>query len=161
MLCPEECDGGRSAKAGALLWMMNVVRFLGEKLRSGAPAPRAWIEAPTARFPCAILAVSLPFALSGAIRAVTSLSLPLSLGLALLPCAGLVWFVWPWLVVTVGDLRRPRAWVEEIVVGLVVGLAIWALYIRDFGGFPNLDGWDGGSHVLIKEQFATIAAHGF
>jgi hypothetical protein len=36
-----------------------------------------------------------------------------------------------------------------------VGAAIWALYIRDFGGFPNLDGWDGGTHVLIKDQFAT------
>ena len=59
----------------------------------------------------------------------------------------------PWL-----RTRRLRpSGAVEIACLLPVGFAVWALYHRDFGGFPNLDGWDGGSHVLIKDLFAGVA----
>ena len=53
-------------------------------------------------------------------------------------------------------LRSSSAWIPEIVTLVLVGTATYALYIRDFGGFPNLDGWDGGTHVAVKDLFATV-----
>jgi hypothetical protein len=102
-----------------------------------------------------LLAFSLPFLLSGMIRAVTALSLPFSLILAFIPCFAMVIMLMPWL--RSAGLRSSGTWWIEVIGVIPIGFAIWALFHRDFGGFMNLDGWDGGSHVFIKDQFATWA----
>ena len=116
-------------------------------MNSGSPGPR---------LPLALLALTAPFLLSGPIRTVTSLSLGLSLCLALVFCIAVAIALWPWLRRDVASLRAPGAWVSEGMALLVLGFAIWALYNRDFGGFMNLDGWDGGSHIFIRDKFATL-----
>jgi hypothetical protein len=137
--------------------MKRVLHQLVERLRAGCPPPDQWVDVPAPWTPVLLLAAILPLGLSGPIRAVTALPLPLSLGLALVIYAAMVRAVWPWLRGCGGRLRSPWAWGLEGAVLLPVGFAIWALYVRDFGGFPNLDGWDGGTHVLVKDQFAAIA----
>jgi hypothetical protein len=137
--------------------MKRVLRQLAERLHASSPPPDQWVDVPAPWTPVLLLAAILPLVLSGPIRAVTALSLPLSLGLALVIYAATVRAVWPWLRSCGSWLRSPRTWGIEGVALLPVGFAIWALYVRDFGGFPNLDGWDGGSHVLVKDQFAAIA----
>jgi hypothetical protein len=141
-------SGGRPA-------MKNLLGVLSERLRSGPLARPVWIDVSGPRLPCFVLALTVPFLLSGAIRALTSLSLPLSLGLAVVVCAGLGRVLWPWLRALAAGMRDPQNWIVEAAGLLPIGFAIWALYARDFGGFPNLDGWDGGSHVFIKDKFAS------
>jgi hypothetical protein len=101
------------------------------------------------------LALIAPLVLAGPIRWNTKLSLPVSCAIASVFCAVVLWVV------------RPRGWgrglrvppvellVTEVVALSVSAFAVWALYNRDFDGFMNLDGWDGGSHVFIKDRFAT------
>ena len=126
------------------------------RLRSWRTPNGDWIDFHGPWLPLSVLALALPLLLSGPVRALTSLSLPLSLALAVPVCAAIVWLLWPWLRFRLG--RRPRlSWTIELLGSATAGLAIWALYVRDFAGFPNLDGWDGGTHVFIKDQFATLA----
>ena len=108
------------------------------------------------RLPWLLLALTIPLLLTGAIRTVTSLALYLCLFLSLIVCAVLVAILWPWLRGVGARWPSRTQWVLEAVALLPIGFAIWALYIRDFGGFPNVDGWDGGSHVINKELFATV-----
>lgn len=126
------------------------------RLRSWRTPSRDWIDFQGPWLLLPVLVLALPLLLSGPVRALTSLSLPLSLALSALVCAAMAWLLWPWLR---WRLRRaPRfSWTLELLGSATAGLAIWALYVRDFAGFPNLDGWDGGSHVLIKDHFATLA----
>jgi hypothetical protein len=125
------------------------------RLRSWRTPSGDWLDFQGPWLPVPLLALGLPFLLSGPVRAVTSLSLPLSLGLAVLMCAGIGWLLWPWL--RWNGLRPRFSWTIELLGIVLPGLAIWALYVSDFAGFPNLDGWDGGSHVFIKDQFASLA----
>jgi hypothetical protein len=137
--------------------MKKLLRTLIARLWSGF-APKAMADGPQGfRSTILLLGFAAPFLLSGPIRAVSSLSLPLSLALSLVVCSVATVALWPWLRASAAGLRSPRAWLWEVLGLLPVGFAIWALYNRDFGGFMNLDGWDGGSHVFIKDQFATIA----
>jgi hypothetical protein len=109
------------------------------------------------RLPILFLVLTLPFLVSGPIRTLSQLSLPISLLVAMAICAAASVLLWPRLMRTLKSLRRPSAWVSEGASLLVIGFAVWALYNSDFGGFMNLDGWDGGTHVVIKDQFATVA----
>ncbi len=107
------------------------------------------------------LVAPLPFLISGLLRAVSTLSLPVSLGIALIPCALAVFLFLPRLRYRMPRWRSPSAWTPEIVTLTLVGTAIYGLYIRDFGGFPNLDGWDGGTHVAAKDVFATVLPNAY
>ena len=133
--------------------MKNLLRALSEKLLRGCPPPAAWIDARATRLPWLLVIGTFPLVLSGAIRAVTTLPLPLALALSLIICAGLAAILWPWLRASVVRVPNTIEWIYEVMALLPVGFAIWALYVRDFGGFPNLDGWDGGSHVLNVTMF--------
>ena len=137
--------------------MKKLLRVLIERLRGGAPSPPSRIDAPGPWLPCFVLALTIPFCLSGAIRASTSLPLSWSLGLVAMMCAGLAFVLWPWLRGFAAGLRGSTGFIVEAAALLPIGFAVWALYARDFGGFPNLDGWDGGTHVFIKDQFAATA----
>ena len=127
-----------------------------EQLRSWRTPSGEWTSFPGPWLLLPGLALALPWFLSGPVRAVTSLSLPWSLALVLPLVAALGWLLWPGLGGRAA--RRGRfSWMIELLGIGTAGLAIWALYVRDFGGLPNLDGWDGGSHVFIKDQFASHA----
>jgi hypothetical protein len=127
-----------------------------DRWRAGLPPADRWLDGGIP-WAAVLLAPVLPFLLSGPIRAVTSLSLSVALALAVLVCATAARAVWPWLRTRRDAWRRRAAWMPEAAVLLPVGFAVWALYIRAFDGFPNLDGWDGGTHVVIKDVFATLA----
>jgi hypothetical protein len=135
--------------------MTKLLRVLIDKLRDGAPSPSTWMVSEGLRLPLVALVVVSPFLLSGPIRAVTSLPLPWSLALAVGFVGAVVALLWPCLRAQLRAANAPTGWVAEALGLLLAATAVWALYARDFGGFPNLDGWDGGSHVLIKDQFAT------
>jgi hypothetical protein len=130
---------------------------MADRLRQGGLAPEQWVDTLSPWMPFLLLLLVLPLLLTGPIRTLTSLPLPWSLALALVIYAVVVRALWPWLRGCASWVRSPRMWVCEGVAMIPVGLAIWALYVRAFSGFPNLDGWDGGSHVLIKDQFAAFA----
>jgi hypothetical protein len=135
--------------------MKRLVRALAHKLQGGFMPPAGWIVMRGPRLPWLLLALAAPFFLSGAIRALTSLSLPLALVLSLAMCAGMAAGLRPWLRSQCVWPPSPRWWLVEAMALLPVGFAIWALFARDFGGFPNVDGWDGGTHVFIKNVFAS------
>ena len=135
--------------------MKKLLRALADKLLGGSLPPAVWIDTRGTRLPWLLLALTLPFVLTGPIRAVTSLGLAFSLVLSLVFCMGTVALLWPWLRGRVARAPSAAEWVLETVALLPVGLAVWALYIRDFGGFPNLDGWDGGTHVFLKSVFGA------
>jgi hypothetical protein len=135
--------------------MKKLLRALAEKLRGGALPPAAWIDARGTRLPWLLVALTLPFILTGPIRAVSSLVLPLALVVSLSVCIGMLWLLWPWLRSGVIRFRPATEWIFEAVALLPVAFAIWALYARDFGGFPNVDGWDGGTHVFHRNAFAA------
>jgi hypothetical protein len=116
--------------------------------------PAAWIDMRGTRLPWLLLVFAFPFLLTGPIRLVTSLSLPLAMVLSLVACAGMVAVLWPWLRSRSVWPPPSRWWLVEAAALLPVAFAIWALFDRDFGGFPNVDGWDGGTHVLNKYLFA-------
>lgn len=136
---------------------MKVLRALGGKLRAKRPGADAWVDGSAPLAPWVLFALLAPFWSSGAIRAVTGLSLPLALAVASAPSLVLAAVLGPWARWRALRERGAYAWSVEMVGAAVAALAVWALYIRDFHGFPNLDGWDGGSHVFVKNQFASIA----
>jgi hypothetical protein len=98
-----------------------------------------------------------PLFLAGPIRCTTQLSLLASLTMACALCAAAVGFLRPWRWRRVAGVRTIQLVLAEAATLLLSGFAVWALYNRNFGGFPNLDGWDGGTHVFIKDQFALAA----
>jgi hypothetical protein len=155
-VAPLCCSEVRGVEAGSIQHMKKLWHALADKLLGGSLPPAAWIDTRGTRLPWLLLALTLPFLLTGPIRAVTSLGLALSLVLSLVLCAGLVALLWPWLRGQGRSSLSPGQWILEAVALLPVGFAIWALYVRDFGGFPNLDGWDGGTHVLNKSLFGTV-----
>ncbi len=136
--------------------MTGFLRALAGKLQGGFLPPAEWIDMRGARWPWLLLALAMPFILSGPIRAVTSLSLPLALVLSLTVCGVGAVALWPWLRSRCVWPPSPRSWLVEAMVLLPVGFAVWALFARDFGGFPNVDGWDGGTHVLNMQLFGSV-----
>ncbi len=136
--------------------MKELLRALACKLQGSFLPPAEWIDMRGARWPWLLLALAMPFLLSGPIRTVTSLSLPLALVLSLALCTGIAVVLWPWLRSRCVWPPSPRWWLVEALVLLPIGFAIWALFARDFGGFPNVDGWDGGTHVFNMHLFGTI-----
>jgi hypothetical protein len=95
-----------------------------------------------------------PLLLAGPIRCITRLSLSTSCALACVFCAVVFWVLWPREWGRASRVPPIQSLLGEAAILLVSAFAVWALYNRDFDGFPNLDGWDGGSHVFIKDQFA-------
>jgi hypothetical protein len=104
-----------------------------------------------------VVGLAMPFLLSGPIRAVSSLSLPVSLAMALTALGTALAILRPWTYPRISTFSSPRTWLLEGAALLPIGFAVWALYHRDFDGFMNLDGWDGANHVLLKDLFATTA----
>lgn len=137
-----------------LMPLMNKILLLLRKAISAARLALSRVETRgplVALLPLALLA---PLVVAGPIRCTTGLSLPVAFALACLAGASLSWVCRVW---SCGrDLRvgRARQLMIEASALLLSCFAVWALYNRDFGGFPNLDGWDGGTHVFIKDQFA-------
>ncbi|MGD0836996.1 MAG: hypothetical protein ABSB49_10185 [Polyangia bacterium] len=101
-----------------------------------------------------MLVLTAPLICAGPIRCDTGLSLPTSFVLACLLCAGLAWLCYVRKGSRAWRLDPTRLLLTEAAALLLAGFATWALYNRDFDGFMNLDGWDGGTHVFIKDQFA-------
>jgi hypothetical protein len=136
--------------------MKRLLRAFADKLLGGSTPPAAWVDMGGTRLPWLLLALVLPFLLTGPIRAVTSLALSLCLVLSVGVCTAMAALLWPWLRSVGAQLPTPKQWLLEGVALLPVGFAIWALYVGDFGGFPSVDGWDGGTHVFNKDLFATV-----
>jgi hypothetical protein len=132
---------------------MYCLRYLADKIQGGYLPPRDWIDCWGPRLPGLLLALSLPFLLSGVVRTVLHLALPASLVLSSVACLAMFVLLVPWLR---GKARPSGSWVIELVGLLPIAFAVWTLYHPDFGGFPNLDGWDGGNHVYIKDRFASV-----
>jgi len=137
--------------------MKRILHALVDKLKSGSPPPAAWIDVGGTRLPWLLLALATPFLLTGPIRVVTSLALPFCLVLSLVVYGATVAILWPWLRGVCVRWPSRRQWLLEAAALLPIGFAIWALYICDFGGFPNVDGWDGGTHVINKSLFAAVS----
>ncbi len=95
-----------------------------------------------------------PLFLAGPIRCATRLSLLASLVIACIFCAAAILVFRPWRWRRGAGALPVQFLTAEAATLAVSGFAVWALYNPDFGGFPNLDGWDGGTHVFIKDQFA-------
>ncbi|MDX2022364.1 MAG: hypothetical protein SF187_19165 [Deltaproteobacteria bacterium] len=41
----------------------------------------------------------------------------------------------------------------ELCVLALPTFAVWRLWNSDFAGFPNIDGWDGGTHAFVIDRF--------
>ena len=136
--------------------MKRLLRAFADKLLGGSTPPAVWVDMGGTRLPWLLLALVLPFLLTGPIRAVTSLALSWCLVLSVGVCAAMVALLWPWLRSVGTRLPTPPQWLLEAVALLPVGFAVWALYVGDFGGFPSVDGWDGGTHVFNRNLFATV-----
>jgi hypothetical protein len=120
----------------------------------GAPlAPEQWLDSGWPRLPVLALLVFVPLMMAGPIRCVTHLPLGVSVALGVLATA----------LVLAGMRRAIRSsWrgldgntaiAVELVALVPIAVSIWALYMRDYGGFPGSEGTDAGSHVDLKNRF--------
>jgi hypothetical protein len=126
-------------------------------LRRTEGPPAGWVEGGWPKLiPLLLLPLALPI-VSGAVRAVTGLGLPLGLLFGLPLVLGVAALFWPWIRETRASYRIGREVVFELMVLIPVAYAVATLYDGHFQGFPNIDGWDGGSHVYLRDQFVKDA----
>jgi len=101
--------------------------------------------------------LTLPLYLSGPVRSATHLDATVSLLICCLLSAGLVAVAWKALKSSPPPLTSIRWWgtstAFELAVLFLPAFCIWRLWNADFAGFPNIDGWDGGTHVFVKDRF--------
>jgi hypothetical protein len=134
------------------------------RARVGPSEVAGWIEGSWPLLVPAVLALLAPFCIGASLRAAAGVTMELGLGLGLLVTLGVGRAFWPAL------REQARGWTLrdglgfELLVLVPVVHAFLRLYNARFGGFPNLDGWDGGTHVQLRRDFVTdipAAYHGF
>lgn len=101
-----------------------------------------------------MILVGAPLFWSGPIRAVFRLSLPVALFAALLPCAALLLALWPALRQPDSTPRRER-WLHRLALGVAALFAFALLYNHWFGGLLVIVDGDSGTHVSLRDQFAS------
>jgi hypothetical protein len=101
----------------------------------------------------------LPALLAGAIRSATGAGMALSFALAVTFTGLLTWVAVPHASQVLrarltGSRSKFLMWTLAQLAPLVVATFVIArLANRDFSGFMNIDGWDGGSHLFLKQAF--------
>lgn len=127
-------------------------------------AAAGWIDGGWPKLvPCLLLPLAPPV-LGSALRAVSGIGVGIGLALGTLITLALVRLHWPW----IRDEARAWRWTRELSLELIALVpatyAVLSLYDPHFQGFPNLNGWDGGTHVQLRHDFVTNnpgAYHGF
>lgn len=114
---------------------------------------------------CAYLLL-LPALVAGALRASTGAGINFSLTLSLVGTTVLAWFLVPRLLAGQrAYFREPAStiwWCLAQVVPVVASaIVVKKLANRDFSGFMNVDGWDGGSHLFLKQTFVHSDASAY
>lgn len=147
------------SRLGKRLELARVERLVDRwsRLCQGQPlGPAAWAEP---GLPLALILpifLTLPFALTGPLRALLGWPLPWTLPLALLATAvalAPVWRVWQ------SQPRLHHPWVSYLVPSLLAFISIFVLYRREFAGLTNYVGADGGVHVFQRFWFADTDPH--
>jgi hypothetical protein len=106
-----------------------------------------------------IYLVLMPWILGGAIRAATGASLLAGLAIATVLtgiCAALA--IPPMLRSereqwSKGAVTGSWSLFLQVVPVALAAVAVARLFNKDFSGFPNIDGWDGGSHLFLQQTF--------